>query len=131
MISQHIERITVKLLKQLFYNIIGIFFNLLCFNVALFLYFLIISFSTIFFSFYFSFLFFLFFLFFLGCPKLSTINVRACTNISDVSLSALASSCSELLKVDINGCWSVTYAGLLTVLTGCPLLTRTNLYNVF
>ena len=128
MISQHVERITVKLLKHIFYDIIGIFFKLLCCNVAFFLYF----FNSFFFHNFLIF-FFLYFIFsyFLGCPKLSTINVRACTNISDVSLSALASSCSELLKVDINGCWSVTYAGLLTVLTGCPLLTRTNLFNVF
>ena len=60
-------------------------------------------------------------------PRLTSINLRRCGNITDASLNALAQGCPQLTSINLNGCDKMTDAGVSALARGCPQLTAIDL----
>ena len=68
-----------------------------------------------------------------GCPQLTSINLRCCYKMTDAGVSALAQGCPQLTSINLSGCRKMTDAGLSALARGCPQLTSINLgycYNI-
>ncbi|KAJ7973315.1 F-box/LRR-repeat protein 3 [Quillaja saponaria] len=61
------------------------------------------------------------------CPKLVSLKLGLCTNISDKGLVYIASNCPKISELDLYRCVGVGDDGLGAVSTGCKKLTKLNL----
>ena len=62
-----------------------------------------------------------------GCPQLTSINLECCRKMTDAGVSALARGCPQLTSINLSGCNKMTDAGLSALARGCPHLTSINL----
>lgn len=58
----------------------------------------------------------------MACRILTVIILKECSEITDVSVNAIATNCSLLCKVDLTGCVRVTLQAIIQLITFCKQL---------
>jgi hypothetical protein len=61
-----------------------------------------------------------------NCPELTHLNLR-CTDVTDVSINAIAARCPRLVLLNTQGCLGVTDASITAIAERCPQLADLNL----
>ena len=57
-----------------------------------------------------------------GCPKMSTLSIRCCENVTDAGFSLLA-ACKQLYRLDVSQT-EITDEGLSKIAASCPMITH-------
>ena len=61
-----------------------------------------------------------------GCPQLSSLNLCRCDQITDACVIALSQGCSQLSSLCLYGCSQITDACVIALSQGCPQLMISN-----
>jgi hypothetical protein len=61
-------------------------------------------------------------------PRLTSIDLRWCKQITDTSVIEIAKRCSQLTLINLNNCNQITDASVIEIAKGCSQLTSINLY---
>jgi hypothetical protein len=62
-----------------------------------------------------------------GCPRLTSLDLRGCSNVVDAGIERVALCCPNLTSLDLGGCENVTDAGIEVVAASCPNLESLDL----
>ena len=60
-------------------------------------------------------------------PRLTSINLSGCKEITDVSVIEIAKGCSQLTSINLSRCFNTTDASVIEIAKGCSQLTSMNL----
>jgi len=61
------------------------------------------------------------------CPQLTSLNLSHCDNITDVSVIGISIGCQQLKSINLSGCRNITDTSVIEITKGCPQLTSINL----
>jgi hypothetical protein len=64
-----------------------------------------------------------------GCPQLTSINLSSCGYITNTSVFEIAKGCSQLTSIDLSCCRNITDESVIEIAKGCSQLTSINLSN--
>ena len=59
----------------------------------------------------------------LACPRLESLLLQSCSQLTDVGVESLAAGCPALVRISLASCKHVTDAGMVALVSGCPSLT--------